>query len=67
MANWDNLLGLPLEAALSKMRERGIEPRVVITRAPRREEKEGGTLRVIRVREDEVTVSVFYDGDPAIE
>ena len=69
MANWESLLGLPLEKALAIARTWGCEPRVLITCAPRRkgEEETGlreGTLRVIRVRENELTVSAFQDGAP---
>ncbi|MGN0754625.1 MAG: hypothetical protein ACI4ME_09200 [Aristaeellaceae bacterium] len=75
MADWSSLLGLPLEKALETARAWGCEPRVLVTRAPRRKgddappPREGtlrprGTLRVIRARENEVTVSTFMDGDP---
>ena len=57
------VLGLTLEAALALLREEGIEPTVVETRAPRTE-RASGTLRVIRVRENELTVSAFMDGQP---
>ena len=42
----------------------GIEPAVVRTCAPR-VTREGGTLRVIRVRGNELTVSAFLDGMPS--
>ena len=65
---WDSLLGLPLEMALEKTREAGVEPEVVQTTAPRREPVSGATLRVIRVRNAQdslqLTVSAFVDGDP---
>ena len=78
MANWQSLLGLPLETALETARAWGMEPRVLVTRAPRRKGEEDaavreGTLRVIRVRElkcpegGELTVSAFQDGDPRKE
>ena len=75
MANWESLLGLPLEKALDIARTWGAEPRVLITCAPRRKGEEDtgmreGTLRVIRARagdtsgEGELTVSAFQDGAP---
>ena len=72
MANWEALLGLPLDKALETARAWGVEPRVLVTCAPRRkgEEEAGareGTLRVIRAREGELTVSAFQDGDPRKE
>ena len=72
MANWESLLGLPLERALDIARAWGMEPKVLVTCAPRRkgEEEAGareGTLRVIRAREGELTVSAFQDGDPRKE
>ena len=72
MANWQSLLGLPLDKALETARAWGLEPKVLVTCAPRRkgEEEAGareGTLRVIRAREGELTVSAFQDGDPRKE
>ena len=72
MANWQSLLGLPLDTALETARAWGIEPKVLVTCAPRRKGEEEssvreGTLRVIRAREGELTVSVFQDGDPRKE
>ena len=72
MANWQSLLGLPLETALQTARTWGAEPKVLVTCAPRRkgEENSGareGTLRVIRARDGELTVSAFQDGDPRQE
>ena len=69
MANWESLLGLPLERALDIARTWGMELKVLVTCAPRRKGEEDtgtreGTLRVIRVREGELTVSAFQDGDP---
>ena len=69
MANWESLLGLPLEKALDIARAWGVEPKVLITCAPRRKGEEdavprAGTMRVIRVREGELTVSAFQDGAP---
>ena len=72
MANWASLLGLPLDKALETARAWGVEPRVLVTCAPRRKGEEDtgareGTLRVIRAREGELTVSAFQDGDPRKE
>ena len=72
MANWESLLGLPLDKALETARAWGVEPRVLVTCAPRRKGEEDtgvreGTMRVIRAREGELTVSVFPDGDPRKE
>ena len=72
MANWESLLGLPLDKALEAARAWGMEPKVLVTCAPRRKGEEfaeprEGTLRVIRVREGELTVSAFQDGDPRKE
>ncbi len=69
MANWEDLLGLPLEEALAAARAFGCEPQVLVTHAPRRKGEDAslpreGTLRVIRVREGELTVSLFPDGEP---
>ncbi len=72
MANWQSLLGLPLDKALETARAWGLEPKVLVTCAPRRKgddsaEPREGTMRVIRVREGELTVSAFQDGDPRQE
>ena len=72
MANWESLLGLPLDKALETARAWGLEPKVLVTSAPRRNgddsaEPREGTMRVIRVREGELTVSAFQDGDPRQE
>ena len=72
MANWESLLGLPLDRAVKTARAWGVEPKVLVTCAPRRKGEEDtgmreGTLRVIRAREGELTVSAFQDGNPRIE
>ncbi len=72
MANWESLLGLPLDKALETARAWGVEPKVLVTCAPRRkgeaaEEPREGTLRVIRARAGELTVSAFQDGEPRKE
>lgn len=58
-----NVLGMKLEDALAVVRAAGIEPTVITTRAPR-DQRSGGTLRVVRVRGNEVTVSAFMDDTP---
>ena len=60
------LLGLRLEDALALLEARGVTPTVITTRAPRNP-REGGTLRVIRVRGEELTVSAFQDSIPSDE
>lgn len=72
MADWTSLLGLPLDMALPIARAWGCEPRVLVTRAPNRRGEadpaaRDGTLRVIRAREGELTVSAFRDGAPRTE
>ena len=72
MANWESLLGLPLDKAFETARAWGADPKVLVTCAPRRKGEETsavreGTMRVIRAREGELTVSVFPDGDPRKE
>ena len=72
MANWESLLGLPLEKALEAARAWGMEPKVLVTCAPRRKgddsaEPREGTMRVIRVQEGTLTVSAFQDGEPRKE
>ena len=69
MADWASLLGLPLDKAVETARAWGVEPKVLVTCAPRRKGEEDtgareGTMRVIRAREGELTVSAFQDGDP---
>ena len=61
-----DLLGLRLEDALSLLAARGVTPTVVETCTPRGP-REGGTLRVIRVRGTELTVSAFQNGIPSDE
>ncbi len=58
-----DVLGMRLEDALALYRAQGMEPAVIITRAPR-DSRSGGTLRVVRVRENELTVSAFRDAPP---
>ena len=52
MAKWESLLGLPLDRALETVRAWGMEPKVLVTCAPRRKGEESaqpreGTLRVL--------------------
>ena len=72
MADWASLLGLPLDKAVETARAWGVEPRVLVTCAPRRKGEDDsavreGTMRVIRARTGELTVSAFQDGDPKKE
>ena len=59
-------LGLPLAQALAFCRARGEEPQIIYT-GERAAEEEGLTPRVIAVREKELVVSLFRDGDPREE
>ena len=59
----EELLGMRLEDALARLRAEGSEVRVVPSRGPR-VERDGGTLRVVRVRPGELTVCAFLDGAP---
>ena len=45
MANWESLLGLPLDKALETARAWGVEPRVLVTCAPRRKGEEASAVR----------------------
>lgn len=56
-----SLLGLPLEEAVRRLREAGVEPEVQYASAP--QTRQGGTLRVIRVRGEgkELTAARFED------
>lgn len=45
-----NVLGLPLDEAIQRLAAQGIQPKVTISRAPRRPE-EVGALRVVQVRD----------------
>ena len=56
-----NALGLPLEEALRRMKEQGIEPEILHTAGFR--ETAEGTLRVIRISESgrRLTVARFPD------
>jgi hypothetical protein len=56
------LLGLPLAEALDRLRAQGIEPTVLVSRAPRRVEGQGAP-RVVRVQQEGrvLTVCAFMD------
>ena len=56
-----NILGLPLEEALHRLKEQGTEPEIVHTAGFR--EAAEGALRVIRISEDgrRLTVARFPD------
>lgn len=60
MNSMESVLGMRLDEALQILRGMGIEPEIVTTTEPRNQ-REGGTLRVIRVRDGEITVSAFQD------
>lgn len=62
----EELLGLRLEDALAALRAKGVEPTVLRTAAPRGE-RPGGTLRVVRVQGDTLTVASFQDATPSDE
>ena len=66
MSGMEKVLGMRLEDALEILRGMGMEPNVVTTVAPRTQ-REGGTLRVIRVRSGEIIVSAFQDAVVKIE
>jgi len=59
------VLGLPLDRALALLRAQGIEPEVSVTRAPGDRREGTGTLRVVRFKENILTVADFHDGAPA--
>ena len=42
-----DLLGLPLELALERLKAEGITPEVQVTNAPRRRDETAGELRVV--------------------
>ena len=55
------LLGLALSDALALLQREGIRPQVRVTSAPRRENAQDGTLRVVYASDDggHLTVSSF--------
>jgi len=56
------VLGLTLDEAIRRLRGQGVEPAVVVSRAPRRAEGLGA-LRVVQVKEGgrELTACAFMD------
>ncbi len=53
-----------LEDALAQAKALGLpQPAIITTQAPRGQ-RSGGTLRIVRVRENEWVVSAFMDGTP---
>ncbi|MCQ2458644.1 MAG: hypothetical protein MJ142_07955 [Clostridia bacterium] len=58
-----DLLGRRLDEVLPLLKQQGIEPVIVYTTAPGKEERDG-SLRVIRVKGNELTVACFPDGMP---
>ena len=59
----EDLLGKTLDEALADMRAAGYDPQVVQSAAPRAQRSEG-TLRVVRVQPDCLTVCAFLDAPP---
>ena len=57
-------LGLTQEEALARLRAKGITPRVVVVRSPKREAE--GTARVVRVSPDGSEIAVAYFPDRAV-
>ena len=59
------VLGMRLPDALALAEKEGVQVNVTTTTAPRREHMDAeGTLRVIRVKGNEWTVSAFMDETP---
>lgn len=58
-----DLLGLELSAARAMLEAEGIDPVITVTRAPRRQEDDGCTFRVVYASDDakQLTVSSFAD------
>ena len=59
-----DLMGLPLEQALSLLREEGKEPVISRTLAPRVGERAGGRWRVIAASDDGLALTVGQFLDP---
>ena len=57
------LLGLPLKQAEAILGEAGLVPQIRETNAPRRETREGGTLRVVFASDDgkQLVAARFFD------
>ena len=58
-----DLLGLELSMARAMLQSEGIEPEITVTRAPRRQDDAGCTMRVVYAGDDgrRLTVSGFVD------
>lgn len=58
-----DLLGLELSMARAMLQSEGIEPEITVTRAPRRQDDAGCTMRVVYASDDgrQLTVSSFVD------
>ena len=61
----EELLGLPLDEALRRWTEAGLDAPAVRETADPRGAHAQGTLRVIRIREGEWIVAKFRDGTPS--
>ena len=59
-----DLLGLPLELALERLKAEGITPEVQVTNAPRRRDETAGELRVVSVSDGAETLIVSRFLDP---
>ena len=59
-----DLLGLPLELALERLKAEGITPEVQVTNAPRRRDETAGDLRVVSVSGGAETLIVSRCLDP---
>ena len=64
MSEHHELLGLPLETALFRLREMGIEPQITVTSAPKRRESEAGGLRVVRISQDGTKLTAAWFLNP---
>ena len=68
VTQWESLLGLPLQDALQRAEDAGMQVGIRESCAPRRTPIAAGTLRVIRVQVGEagltLTASAFFDGAP---
>lgn len=53
-----DVLGMPLSEALDILRSMGYAPEVKMTQASK-QQRSGGSLRVVRVSPNEITVSAF--------
>lgn len=60
MQQGNELCGLELEDALSRLREKGIQPQITYTRAPRGEIAPGALARVVRVGKEGKCLTAAY-------